>query len=352
MKKIKTLGLLLLAVAALLALAAPMASAAKPHKKHHVLVCHAPKHRNGNKCVLPPKGPVGPAGPQGPTGSQGSAGSTGSAGPDGSQGVAGATGATGSTGPQGEVGPIGPIGVTGPQGGEGPQGPAGPTGPEGAPYVPPSTKYDNIEPRSLIDNPVSLGYGATSSTEFGSQIVSTDEVVNPEVEALLSVWTCEQGEWNAGCVTADPLATFPAELTLNVYEVTYENEVGALLSSTTETFNLPFRPTSNCPTDTTKFVASDGSCNHGLPVPVTFNPSVAIPRKAIVSVEYTPTGPLGSLNVAVEGSPSIGSNPLESREGIYWNSTFFGTSGGVFSLEENSGEWQPGESQIAVSITE
>jgi hypothetical protein len=294
------LTMALVAVFALLAVPAT----AGAHGHHHPLHCPKGKHRNGHKCV---KNHV-------------------------------------VRGPQGSSGPIG---VTGPQGSE---GPVGPPGPEGMPPAPSTVKYDNIEPASRIDNPVSLGYAATGTTEFGSQIVLTEAVTDPGAEVLMSVWTCEEGEWNADCETNDPFATFPAELTFNVYAATYENEVGELLSSTTETFDLRYRPTSGgCP-DVTAYLGSDGKCNHGLPEGVAFDVPGFVPRKAIVSVEFTPSGPANSLNVGVEGPPLVGQNPLESREGVYWDSQWYGTPG-PFSLEEESSEWNVGESQIAATIT-
>jgi hypothetical protein len=253
----------------------------------------------------------------------------------------------------GPRGPQGDQGSEGPAGSHGPAGEQGAEGPEGAPAPTSSRRYDNITPESRVDNPVSLGYGATSSTEFGSQIALSGEggAIDPEVEVLFSVWTCETGEWNSGCVTT-PGATFDAPLTLNVYAVGSENSAGALLATTTETATLPFRPTSDCPSDATKFLAGDGTCNHGLPTPVTFDVAATLPHKVIVAVEFDPTGPLAALNVALEGPATVGSNPVEGLEGIYWDSTFYGTSGGVFGYEAQSGEWAPGESQIAATVTD
>lgn len=213
--------------------------------------------------------------------------------------------------------------------------------------------YDNIESASLIDNPVSIGYAATGTTEFGSQIVAKEAMTNPEVEVLMSVWTCENfADSGAACETLNPSATFPAQLTLNLYEVTYENEIGKLLSTTTETFNLPYRPSpsSGC-ADGTGYQASDGHCQHGLPAPVTFKVAGAVPRKVIATVSFVPAGPTLSLNVGLEGPSSIGSNPLESREGIYWNSQWFGTKATDTRLEEGTGEWWIGESQMAAKLT-
>lgn len=310
---IKRLSLpLLLAVAALaLILAAPVSAAGtnQANHKNQGKVCKKGFHRNGKRCVKN-KQKV--------------------------QQI---------PGPQGSQGPAGTPGITGPQ------GPTGPEGPEGQPPAPSPLVYDNITPESRVANPVSLGYAATGTTEFGSQIALGREggVVNPEVEVLMSSWTCETGEWNIGCTTTDPSATFDAELTLNVYEVGFGNTVGSLIISQTDTFAIPFRPTSD-PTclSVTQYRATNGKCYNGFPTPVSFDLSASLPHNVIVSVEFTPSGDTNSLNVGLEGPPTIGHNPLDGLEGIYWDSTSYNT--GTFELD-TSNEFGPGE-QIAARITE
>lgn len=320
---------LLLAALALLLVAAPGGASAAHHKPKH---CPKGKHRNGKKCVKNHvvRGPQGERGPQGPAGQKGDPGTP------GTNGV-------------GQPGTNGQPGGTGPEGPEGPQGPPAPTNP---------LAYNNITPESRIDNTPSLGYAATGTTEFGSQIAFAREggVTDPEVEVLMSVWTCESGEWNAGCITANPAATFAAPLTLNVYAVGSENSVGALLATTTETFNLHYRPSADATcASPTQFKASDGHCQNGSPQAVTFDVAGTLPHRVIVSIAFTPSNtagdPLNSLNVGVEGPASVGSNPLEGLEGVYWDSQWFGTPG-PFGLEEQTGEWKPGESQIAAAVTE
>jgi hypothetical protein len=214
--------------------------------------------------------------------------------------------------------------------------------------------YDNIEPESLIENPASLGYAATGTTEFGSQItLNAESAASPEVEVLTSVWTCEQGEWNAGCVTSNPLATFAAPLTLNVYSVGPENEVGNLLTSATQTFNLRYRPTSDSTcSDTTKFKNANGVCNHGQPEAVLFKLSKTLPRKVILSVGFTPSGPTNDLNVGLEGPPSVGQNPLEAQEVVYWKTAWYPTMASATNVfEKHEGEeWTVGESQVAARV--
>ena len=132
---------LLLAALALALVAVPGGAVAAHH--HKPKVCPKGKHRNGKKCVKNhvARRPQGEAGPQGPAGAPGPKGETGAPGTNGTNGTPGAT------------------------------GPTGPSGPEGQPAAPSPVTYSNITPESRIDNPVSLGYAATGTTEFGSQIV-------------------------------------------------------------------------------------------------------------------------------------------------------------------------------------
>lgn len=376
MRKITLIVVVALALLAVPAVASA-AGANQANHSNHGKTCKKGFHRNGKKCVknrrhsvsIPgPQGSVGPAGPQGPQGTPGINGNEGKEGPKGSEGSRGPTGSTGpvgSQGPEGEQGtegkqgnegPKGKEGPTGAPGAPGPTGPEGPEGPQGPPAPVSPITYNNIEPSSFIDNPVSLGYAATGTTEFGSQIVQTEEATDAEVEVLMSVWSCEQGG-GATCVTADPAATFAAPLTLNVYAVTYENKVGALLKSVTNMFNLPYRPTTDpsCP-DGTSFKAADGHCQHGYPVPVDFETGVNLPRKIIISVSFTPSNtagdPLNSLNVGLEGPPSVGQNPLETNNWVYWNSAWFGEKNSAsFHLDTTPNEWSIGESQIAATIS-
>ncbi len=221
--------------------------------------------------------------------------------------------------------------------------------------------YNNIEPRTLVENPVSLGYQATGTSEFGSQVVLAGEArKEPEVEVLMSVWSCQTGG-GATCVTT-PGATFSAPITLKVYEVTYENKPGALIESVSGTFNLEYRPSTDpsCP-DGTAFKDANGHCDHGKPEAIKFKLAKTLPRKVIVSVAYNtqtwgyaPTGvegPMNSLNVGLEGPALIGQNPTEVLSGVYWGTKTYSDHTGVFHYTQEPTEWSVGESQIAMKIS-
>lgn len=319
MKRLTLALLLLVALAGFSASAS--AAVAHPSKAHCAKKKHKPK-----KCkkARGPRGPQGPAGPAGQPGSNG-------------VGTPGATGAT---------------------------GPLGPAGPEGTPAPTPTSEvvYDNIEPDSLVANPVSLGYAATGTSEFGTLVSLAGAAREaPEVEVLMSVWSCQTGTWNAGCTTT-PGSKFAVPLTLSVYEVGAGRAVGSLVDADSGTYQFAYRPTSD-PTcaDPTSFRNANGDCQHGQPEPVRFYLHRDLPDEVIVSVSYdtqvagySPTGksgPADSLNVGLEGPPSVGSNPAEADSGVYWATQWYSDHSGVFHYAEEPSEWTPGEDAIAARIT-
>lgn len=102
--------------------------------------------------------------------------------------------------------------------------------------------YNNI-PRYLPGNFASIGLAATSTSEFGGQVgFGKPSGKKPTVIVTMSSWACESGGWSEdNCVTALG-ATFKWPITLNVYEVGAENSVGALLTTSTKEFEIPYRP--------------------------------------------------------------------------------------------------------------
>lgn len=254
-------------------------------------------------------------------------------------------------------------GAAGPTGPDGQSGNNGANGPQGQPPAPPTseTVYDNIA--SITENPVSLGYEATGTSEFGSQILlngNMPAVHNPEIQVQMSSWACQTGDWFAGCASA-PGSTFLAPLTLKIYAVGSGNSVGPVLFTKAQTFAIPYRPTSD-PTcgEVTQYRNVNGVCRNGFPKIVTFGLAGDLPHKFILSVSYntrdygaSPLGvssPMDALNVGLEGPAQKGSNPTEAVSGVYWASTTFSDKTGVFHYEEDPSEWSIGESQIAAHI--
>ena len=153
----------------------------------------------------------------------------------------------------------------------------------------PEEAYDNI-PSPQPGNVSSVGYEATSTSEFGGQIglegTTRDGL---ELTVLMSSWGCESGTWHQRNCSTTPGATFTHDITANIYEVGANNEPGALVASITQTFEIPYRPSASTQCGDGRW--HDGtSCYNGFATPITFDASdVSWPDKVIVTLAYNTT---------------------------------------------------------------
>jgi hypothetical protein len=146
----------------------------------------------------------------------------------------------------------------------------------------------------------SVGFEAYQGLELGDGVNLTHTGKLQRVRYVLSSWGCQHGNWYSNnCVTTGS-PTFPVPFTINVYAVdnTQPSHVGALLKTQTQTFNIPFRPSSTparCPQGTDAhpgerfYSAVDAACIHGLANVIVFDfsaPRVSLPAKTIVSLVY------------------------------------------------------------------
>jgi hypothetical protein len=229
----------------------------------------------------------------------------------------------------------------------------------GSPPVAPAAIYDSTS-TPLVSIP-SLGFEATQASEAGNlvQFSSSPARLLTGVSVTMDSWGCQSGNWydNPICSTT-PGSTFSEPITFNLYNVGPSNAVGSLITTVTQTFNIPYRPSTDpsCPLSTADGSAPPGDmeefmyngvCSHGLPVNVTFNlGDVVVPDEAIWSVAYNtsdygaapynppnppnpPTYPAchatsegcgyDSLNVGltVANGPSVGTDPLPGT--VYWS---------------------------------
>jgi hypothetical protein len=217
--------------------------------------------------------------------------------------------------------------------------------------APAGTIYNSI-PSPLPGNLPSLGYEATSTTEFGNQIAfsGTSRALD-NVVVTLSSWACQSGSATDGtCVTA-PGATFPVPITLNIYNPpttglggTYPAP-GSLIATDTQTFKIPYRPTADPLCGTNGGGWSFPNCFHGYANNITFNsftPAVVtLPNNIVYGIAFntsdygatpqrpqacnsTSTGcPYDSLNVALSQDPtdiSAGSNLNPGT--VFWNTSY------------------------------
>jgi len=196
--------------------------------------------------------------------------------------------------------------------------------------------YDSI-PAPLPPNVPSIGYEATSASEFGDDIIfaGTDRFVTT-VQLTMSAWapnsdfpSMPSGGWNH-------------PITLNIYAVDNSGAnpaAGALLQSVTRTFLIPWRPAADpsCATPTA-WRAADTNCYNGFAFDITFDVNAAISANEVIfgivynTADYGPAlihaaGPYNSLNVglrdtSVDGPVVVGTD--READALFWNTSFVG----------------------------
>ena len=225
--------------------------------------------------------------------------------------------------------------------------------------------YNNI-PKPIPGNVPSVGFEATSASEFGGQVgLDGTQRKDPTVTVLMSSWACKSGTWfGHNCIT-NPGSTFTHPVTLNIYNVGTNDSVGSLIKSKTQTFAMPYRPTADDGTNCNGATAGewwDGtSCYNGKAFKISFDlDGVTLPDNAIISVAYntsdygaqpqgdakachaTPQGcPYDSLNVGTNPTPSVGTAPADDA---YQNSNWSGAycdngAGGTGTFRLDAGCW-------------
>jgi hypothetical protein len=204
-----------------------------------------------------------------------------------------------------------------------------------------ATVYNNI-PDQVPGNVPSVGFEATSASEYGSQVqLDGSARKDPKVTVLMSSWACKSGTWNGGNCITNPGSTFTHPVTVNVYDVNDDDSAGALLASKTETFTMPYRPTADDGTNCNGANAGkwwDGTnCNNGKAFPISFDlDGTTLPDNVIIGVAYdtsnhganplgtgtacygTPQGcPYDSLNVGTNPTPTVGSSEPSNDDAYY-----------------------------------
>jgi hypothetical protein len=239
---------------------------------------------------------------------------------------------------------------------------AGPT----AAVTPPA--YNSI-PTALPGNVHSVSFEATQTSEFGDYIAlgGTERArANLPVTVVMSIWTCEAGGWTGTDCTTTPGDTFSQPLTLNMYTVDHSASVpaaGTKFLTTTQTFNLPYRPSWDpsgpCAANGNLHPwhsAVDGGCWNGLAHEVTFTlPAGAdLPDELIWSISFNtrdygpspiggPSGPYDSLNVGTQtfpDQPSYGTDvkPNAVFQNSLWNLQY-GDGGATGTFRDDTAGW-------------
>lgn len=208
----------------------------------------------------------------------------------------------------------------------------------------------NAIPDPLPTNVVSLGYQATSTSEFGDHIQFAPgprSLLN--VTVTLSNWAKFSDHPTYGA------AGFSVPMTFNLYAVDNSGAnpaVGGLIGSQTTDQMIAWRPEATVACGT-GFGSGGADCFNGLAQNVVFDfTGTIVPEEVIYGLAFntqsygeTPIGvpgPYNSLNFGLNtGGPSIGVN--EDNDALFWDSTYLGRTAG-FSRDT---DWAPYTGAVA-----
>lgn len=232
-----------------------------------------------------------------------------------------------------------------------------------------SVVYD-ATPSPLPPNVASLGFEATSTSEFGDQVklAGTNRVLD-SITVTMSDWAL-YSDYSSDSRYAGNSATWSHPITVNVYgtHLGTNGVPDTLLASKAQTITIPWRPVAD-PTcsNGTAWRASDGLCYNGKAFNAVFDLSslnVTVPNDVIVGIAYntadygrTPihqAGPYNSLNVGVPTNQVVTVGSDANTDAVFWNTSYAGfyadggASGvGTFRQDTN---WTP-NGAVAFKIT-
>lgn len=189
-----------------------------------------------------------------------------------------------------------------------------------------ATIYD-ATPNPLPPNVASLGFQATQTAEFGDEIVfgGTNRRVT-SVTVTMSDWALHS------TYPSMPAAGWTHPITLNLYNTnpTNPNLPGTLISTTTQSFLIPWRPEADptCPGGTA-WRASDGLCYNGLAFNITFTLNQVVPNSIVYGIAFNTNtwgyhpigqpGPYESLNVGIPTGQVATTGLDVSSDQVFWN---------------------------------
>src|SRR6476469_3691789 len=220
--------------------------------------------------------------------------------------------------------------------------------------------YDAV-PNPLPPNVASVGYEATSTSQFGDYVhlAGTNRKLDT-VTVTMSDWAL-YSDYALAPGYGGNSATWSHPITVNVYS----NHLGAngapdtVLASTTQNVTIPWRPAADatCPGGTA-WRATDGNCYNGIAFNATFDLrslNVTLPSNVIVGVAYNTAdygqapigsaGPYNSLNVGAPTGQTASVGTDDSADNFFWNTSYApfysdGGLGGVGSFRQDT-NWTP-----------
>ncbi len=190
--------------------------------------------------------------------------------------------------------------------------------------------YNNI-PSPLPGNFASIGFAATSTTQFGGEVqLAGIPKQNPRVsvEVVMSDWACESGSWSADNCSSPKHRKFREPITVSLYEV---GNLATPIATATKTAKIPYRPSAeplHCSGEFagTWYDEATNECFNGSLSDFTAKMHVTgkLPTTLIVTVSYPTTSvPSQSLNVAIsepsEHTLGLGSDPTKE---LFLDSSF------------------------------
>jgi len=223
--------------------------------------------------------------------------------------------------------------------------------------------YSNL-PATLPPSLPSLGYQATSTTEFGDHI---QFAAGPR---KLDSVTITMVDWAMASTYGSSAPGYQHNLTFNIYNYVNDTVAGPLIATTTQSAFIPWRPeadtTGTCLSGT--WLASNGNCYNGSAFNVVFDFSgqnVIMPNGIVFGLSYntqsygsTPIGqpgPYNSLNYGlVATAPSVGTDV--NPDSVFWNTSYPGflTTGtpGTFGADTGWTGYAPAARFDAVTVPE
>jgi hypothetical protein len=212
----------------------------------------------------------------------------------------------------------------------------------------PAAIYDAVA-APLPPNVPSLGYQATSTQEFGDRIAFTG------TNRRLTSVTVTMSDW---ALHSDypllPTAGYTQPITLNLYNAGTGSTPGALITSVTQSFVIPWRPAADptC-TSATAWRAGDNACYNGFAFNITFTLNQTVPNSIVYGIAYnTEThgyapigapGPYNSLNVGLNTSGPVAGDvePDAVMLNTSWAGFYTdGGAGGVGMFRQDTA-WSP-----------
>jgi hypothetical protein len=169
-----------------------------------------------------------------------------------------------------------------------------------------------------VGNLPSVGAEAYSFNEFGNSVTfgGKNRRLTKAVVSMSS-WGCASGNWHDNNCVTPAGATFTEPITLNVYGPSSDGvHPGALITTVTQTFKIPYRPSasSKCGTTGQWFDSLHKKCNNGKLVNLTFTIGGRVPSSAVYGIAYNTThygyNPIGESAACYTSSGGCGYDSL------------------------------------------